>query len=634
MSEQAPPTESQTFTFQAEIQQLLNILVHSLYTDRDIFLRELISNASDALNRVQFQMLTDKNVLDPDAELKVQIAANKDDGILTISDTGIGMNRDELIENLGTIAQSGAAAFLQQLQEQGAQNIPATDMIGQFGVGFYSVFMVADKVEVTSRSYRPDDQAWTWTSDGSQTFSITPAEKSTRGTTITVYVKEDAQDFLEEWRLREIVKKHSDFIAFPIYVGDEVANQQTALWRRPAREVAEEDYANFYRQLTMDFNPPLLHLHVQADAPVQFYSVLFVPEKADRGILATRTDHGLKLYARKVLIQEYNKDFLPNYLRFVDGVVDSEDLPLNVARESVQTTRKIKRIGASLKGKLLGEFERLAQEEPERYATFWREFGVFIKEGIATEPADADRLAGLLRFHSTLSETDAPTVSLADYVGRMRDDQDAIYYILADDTDAVKHSPHLDAFQARQIEVLIMTDTVDSFMLMNLAEYDGKPLQNVDDADIDLPDTDDETGEDAERPDKLDDEPLEAVRKRFADVLGERVIEVRESKVLKQHPVRLAAPEGQLDRNVQRVYRMLEKDYDVPRKILEINPRHPLIHNLAGWIADDPDAPIVPQVIEQLYESALLLDGLHPNPANMVGRIEALMEQATRRKQT
>lgn len=620
--------QPQTYTFQAEIQQLLHILVHSLYTDRDIFLRELISNASDALNRMQFEMLSNPDVVDADAPLDIHIAADKDAGTLVIRDSGIGMNRDELVENLGTIAQSGAARFLQKLQEEGAANAPLTDLIGQFGVGFYSVFMVAGKVEVTSRSYRADDQAWTWTSDGSTTFTVEPGEREGRGTTITVYVTEDAQEFLDEFRLRSIVKKHSDFIAFPIYVGEDVANQQTALWRRPARDVSGEEYTTFYRQLTLDYREPLLHLHIVADAPVQFYSVLYVPEKADRGVLTTRTDHGLKLYARKVLIQEYNKDFLPNYLRFVDGVVDSEDLPLNVARESIQTTRAIKRIGLSIKGKLLGEFERIAADEPERYANLWAEFGIFLKEGIATEPGDAERLATLLRFHSTVSDGETPTVTLADYVGRMRDDQQHIYYILAEDFKSVAYSPHLDAFKARDIEVLYLTDTVDSFMVMNLPEFEGKPLKNVDDAGLELPPLE---GEDETPADALDQEPFEQVRQRFADVLGERVVEVRESKVLKGSPVRLATPEGQLDRNVQRVYRMLERDFEVPRRILELNRRHPLIRNLAGWLEADAGAPLIDQVIEQLYESALLMDGIHPNPADMVSRIETLMEIATRR---
>lgn len=617
---------AETFTFQAEIQQLLNILVHSLYTEREIFLRELISNASDALNRVQFEMVSGHDVIDPEVELAITLSADKEAGTLTVSDTGIGMNHDELIENLGTIAQSGAASFLKRLKEQDAPNAPATDLIGQFGVGFYSVFMVADKVAVTSRSFRPDDQAWTWTSDGSTTYTIESGERTGRGTTVTIFLKEDAKEFLEDYQLRQIVKKHSDFIAFPITIGDQVANQRTAIWRKAARDVSGEDYKNFYQQLTRDFEEPLLHLHIASDAPVQFYSVLFVPARADRGLFTLRTEDGLKLYARKVLIQEYNKDFLPNYLRFVSGVVDSEDLPLNIARESIQTTRAIKRIGQSIKGKLLGELERVAKEDPEKYQKFWQEFGVFLKEGIATDAEEGGRLSKLLRFHSTVSDLKTPTVTLDDYVGRMKPDQKAIYYLLADDLVSVAHSPHLDPFRARDLEVLYLTEAVDSFMLMNLREYEGKPLQNVDDASLDLPEIESEPP--AER---LEDDSFGAVRQRFVDVLGERVIEVRESKVLNDSPVRLAKPEGQLDRHVQRVYRMLEKDFEIPRRILELNRRHPLIHNLSAWIADDPERPVINQVIEQLFESALLMDGLHPNPADMVARIEALMEAATRR---
>ncbi|MBN2304598.1 MAG: molecular chaperone HtpG [Anaerolineae bacterium] len=624
-------TPNTTYTFQAEIQQLLHILVHSLYTERDIFLRELISNASDALNRMQFEMLTQENILDPDAELAIHIAADKDAKTLTITDTGVGLNREEMIHNLGTIAQSGAAQFLRRMADQAADKVPATDLIGQFGVGFYSVFMVAEKVTVTSRSFRPDDTAWAWTSDGGTTYTIEPAEQETRGTTITVYLTEEAGEFLDPFRLRNIIKKHSDFIAFPITLDGEIANQQTAIWRRPAREVEADDYAAFYRQLTLDFNDPLVHLHVVADAPVQFYSVLFIPEKADRGLFSLRTDHGLKLYARKVLIQEYNKDFLPNYLRFVDGVVDSEDLPLNVARESIQATRAIKRIGVSLKGKLLGELERIAEEEPERYAAFWDEFGGFLKEGIATESGDAARLAKLLRFHSSVSDGKTPTVTLDDYVARMKDDQEHIYYILASDLVSVRHSPHLDSFRALDYEVLILPDTVDSFMLINLTEYEGRSLRNVDDASLDLPDAPDAETDGEDTPVPLDEKTFDRVRARFVDVLGQRVTEVRESHMLKAHPVRLVAPEGEADRNMQRVRRMIEQDYAVPRRILEINRRHPIIHDLAAWLADDSGAPVINQVVEQLYDSALLLDGLHPNPADMVGRIQSLMEQAIRR---
>ncbi len=615
-----------TYSFQAEIQQLLHILVHSLYTDRDIFLRELISNASDALNRMQFEMLTRADVIDPEAELAIQISTDQDAGTLAITDSGVGMNRDEMIENLGTIAQSGAASFLKRLQEQQGGAVPATDLIGQFGVGFYSVFMVADRVTVTSRSFRPDDTAWEWESDGSTQYTIRPAEKAVRGTTLTVYLKEDAKEFLEPYRLRSIVKKHSDFIAFPIRVADEVANQQTAIWRRSARDIKEDEYRAFYKQLTLDYRDPLLHLHIVSDAPVQFYGLLFVPEKVDRGILAARKEQGLKLYARKVLIQEYNKDFLPNYLRFVDGVVDLEDLPLNVARELIQTSRAIKRIGQSIKGKLLGEFERLSQEEPDKYQQFWAEFGVFLKEGVATEPGDSERLAKLLRFHSSISDGKTPTVTLDEYVARLKDNQEHIYYLLAEDIKSAAYSPHLDSFRARDFEVLYLTDTVDSFMLMNLTDYEGKLLRNVDDAGLELPEV--ETGE--EKPQALEQDAFEVIRQHFAEVLGERVIEVREFRLLTDHPVRLATPEGQMDRNVQRVYRMMEQDFEVPRRILELNPRHPLLHNLSDRLAGG-DTEMVDQVIEQLYENALLLDGIHPNPTDMVPRIQKLMEIATRR---
>jgi len=621
-------SRSETFTFQAEIQQLLNILVHSLYTEREIFLRELISNASDALNRVQFEMLTSAEVLDPAAELAIRITPDKEARTLTITDTGIGMSRDEMIENLGTIAQSGAANFLKRLQEHPEQPASASNLIGQFGVGFYSVFMVADRVTVTSRSFRPNETAWVWSSDGSTTYTIEPAQQETRGTTITIYLKEDAHEFLETHRLRAIIKKHSDFIAFPIRLGDDdkPVNQQQAIWRKSPRDVEDEEYNAFYKQLTLDFRDPLLHLHIQSDAPVQFYSVLFIPAQADRGLFHARTDYGLKLYARKVLIQDYNKDFLPQYLRFVEGIVDSEDLPLNVARESIQATRMIKRIGQSIRGKILGELEDLANTDPERYQTFWKAFGVFIKEGIATEPEDAERLAKLLRFHSSLSDSEAPTVTLDAYVERMKPDQQHIYYILVDDLKPARHSPHLDTFRAHGLEVLYLADTVDSFMLMNLPEYAGKPLRNVDDAALELPALEDAPAEEA-----LDQDDFAAVRQRFADVLGDRVIEVRESRMLRDHPVRLVAPQGQLDRNMQRVYRMLDQEVDTPRRILELNRRHPLIRNLAEWIEADPDAPVIAQVVEQLYENALLLDGLHPNPAEMVSRIQSLMEAATRR---
>ncbi len=616
--------EMQSFEFRAEIQQLLHILVHSLYRDREIFLRELISNASDALNRVQFELLTNRNVLDPEAELAIRITFDDQARTLTISDTGIGMTRDELIEDLGTIAHSGAMEFLKKLQ---ATDKPiATDLIGQFGVGFYSVFMVAEEVQVTSRSYRPEAEACRWISRGDNTYTLAPADKSTRGTTIEIKLKEDAAEFAAAWRLEQIVKKHSDFVAFPIYIGDRAqpVNRRTALWRQSPREVTAEQYDEFYKHLTLDFEKPLARVHLVTDAPVQMYAVLYVPAKRERGILALRTDHGLKLYSRKVLIQDYCKDLLPNYLRFVEGVVDSEDLPLNISRETVQTTRLMEKMKNNLMRKLINELERLAREEPETYLKFWEQFGVFIKEGVATDPTGRESLLPLLRFRS--SKSGDGLISLPEYVGRMKEDQKAIYYLLGEDPRSVARSPHLDYFRTHDLEVLYLTETIDSFMVLGLREFEGKPVKNVDDAGLELP-----QAASAPSTEQTPQDQFNALVERCRKVLGERITDVRESKLLTDSPARLVSPEGEIERDMARVRRLLDQSFTVPKKILEINRSHPLIKNLARLITNKPDDAIIDLTIEQLYENGLLVEGIHPNPADMVGRIQSLMEAAVQK---
>jgi molecular chaperone HtpG len=628
---QAPPAAS--FEFKAEIQQLLHILVHSLYTEREIFLRELLSNASDALNRVQFEMLTNPDVLDPDAALAIHIEVDEEARTLTISDTGIGMARDEIVEDLGTIAHSGAAAFLQQLEQQ---QRPSLELIGQFGVGFYSVFMVAEQVRVLSRSYRPEAEAVEWISDGGTSYHLGPADKPDRGTRIEVKLKEDAAEFVATWRLEQIVRKHSDYVAFPIYVGDkaEPVNRQTALWRQPPSEVTAEQYDDFYKHLTLDIEGPLLHAHLLTDAPVNMRSILYVPSRRERGFLSPRTDHGLQLYIHNVLIQEYNKDLLPNCFRFIEGVVESEDLPLNISRETVQSSAVGRRIQKALMRKLLRELETLAQEDTEAYATFWSEFGPFIKEGVATTPvggaaieaAAQEDLLPLLRFYSSRSGDDL--VSLAEYTGRMAEDQRAIYYVLGDDLRSVARSPHLDYFRAHDIEVLYLVDPIDSFVAVSLQEYDGKPLKNVDDAGLELP-TEGGAAEDAAE--ALPEADFNRVVGRFVKVLGDRVVEVRESKVLRDSPCRLVSPDDAPAREMSRVYRMLGQEFEAPKRILEINRRHPIIGNLARLVSDSPELEIIDPTIEQLYENQLLMEGLHPNPTDMIPRIQQLMEAATAR---
>ncbi len=606
--------------FRAEVQQLLDILAKSLYTEREIFLRELISNASDALHRVKFEMLTNRDVLDPDAELAIHVNFDEDDLTLTVSDTGVGMTREELIENLGTIAHSGAMAFMRQLEEG---QRPA-DIIGQFGVGFYSVFMVADEVSVTTRSYQPDAQAWRWTSEGGSSYTMAPAEKAERGTTITVNLKEDAAEFASQWRLQQIVKKHSNYVSFPIYVGDEVANQQTALWRELPQDVDEEAYNDFYRQLTLDFQEPLLHVHLVSDAPVNVRSLLYVPRHLDRGILNMRTDHGLRLYSKKVLIQEYNKDLLPEYLRFVEGVVDSEDVPLNISRETVQRSRVMHQLQATLKGRVLKALRELAEREPADYGLFWEEFGPFIKQGVASSPMDRDDLLPLLRFHSIRSGDDL--ISLADYVDRMGPDQAAIYYILGDNRASVAHSPHLDYFKAHDLDVLYLVDPLDGLMIQSLQSYEEKSFQNVDDPNLSLPDVKEESPEEA----GIEKEAFDRVLQRFRDVLGDRVSEVRESRMMSGNACRLVSSEAGPERELRRVRRLLGQEQDVAPQILEVNRRHPLIQNLAHLVETRGDAPVIDTSIEQIYDNLLLLEGLHPNPAQMVPRLQSLLEAATR----
>lgn len=621
VEQEVPTTSASTSVpFRAEVRQLLDILARSLYTDREIFLRELISNASDALSRMQFETLTNREILDPDVELAIWISADTEARTVTIKDTGIGMTREEMIENLGTIAQSGARAFLQQARE-GQHD--TSGIIGQFGVGFYSVFMVADRVTVTSRSYRPEAEAARWEATGDDTFLIGPADQTARGTTIVLHLKEDAAEFANTWRLEQTIKRHSDFISFPIYIGERRVNQQQALWRRPPREVEAEQYPAFYKQLTLDMDEPLLHIHLSTDVPVDLHAILFVPAHRERGLIERRIEGKIKLYSRKVLIQEDSKNLLPNHFRFIEGVVDSEDLPLNVSRESVQSNPVMQRITKTLSSRLIRELSDLAEKDADKYRRFWNEFGVFIKEGIATDFTGRNDLLKLLRFHTTHSGDEL--ASLADYKSRMIDGQEEIYYVTASDLEAARRSPHLDPLLARNIEVVLFTDVMDSFMLTGLREYEGMKFRNIDDANLELPGTADVADS------SISDDDFERLRQRFAATLGERVKEVRSSKVLRNSPARLVSAEDTPGREMQRVQQLLGRETTVPPRILELNRAHPLIVHLAKRIALKADDPIVTACAEQLYDNALLLEGIHPNPAAMVPRIYELLEAAVQR---
>jgi|SRR5450759_5140979 molecular chaperone HtpG len=630
------PTKSTPLAFKAETRQLLEILIHSLYTEREIFLRELISNASDALTRMAFEMLTNRDVLDPEVPLEVHITSDPEKRRLTIRDNGIGMNELEMVENLGTIARSGARAFMEAAQEanqtapkpgEGSETGPAknlSDIIGQFGVGFYSAFMVAEWIRVTSRSYQAQAAAASWYSTGENTFSIEPAEMAERGTVVEIQLKEDAAEFTDLNRLRQIIHKHSDFIGYPIYLGEESeqANRQSAIWRQYPRQVEEKEYEDFYRQLTLDSEGPVAHAHLVVDAPVQVYAVLFVPSNTERTMFSPRRETGLKLYARKILIQDYCKDLLPEYFSFVQGVVDSEDLPLNISRETVQSSRFMTQIKKLVTAKVVESLKALAKDKPDAYAVFWKNFGHFIKEGVAIEPVDPESLYPLLRFHTTLHPQE--WASLDDVSGRVKAGQNKLYYIMGEDERSITYNPHLDLFRKQNVEVLILTDPMDSFMLLRLTKYKDFELVNAAAADAELPKSDESIPEAEQTPD-MNATDLSMLIEKFKSVLGDRVTDVRSTTHLLDSPACLVDPDGVPGQPLQRVYKLLGKEYESPKKVLEINSRHPILTRLSSLPADDPRPAMV---IEQLYEDALLVEGLHPDPASMIGRIQSLIEKA------
>lgn len=645
MTDTAVPV-SETLQYQTEVSQLLDILAHSLYTDTDIFLRELISNASDALNRVQFEMLTNDNVVDAAAELAIHLIPDAANHTLIIRDTGIGMNREELIDNLGTIAHSGAKAFLQEAASAASRE----EIIGQFGVGFYSVFMVAEEVRVTSRSFRPDDQAWTWISTGQSEFELVPADQATRGTEIVIKLKADS-DFTDSWRLQEIVRTHSDYVSFPIYLvepatpdteegdSDEAEvrdaeaeapawsetkiNRQIAIWRQSPNEVKEEEYDQFFGQLVLGGGSPLLHVHLVTDSPVDIRTVLFIPSQRPPDMFDVHRDQGLRLYSRKILIQKHNQDMLPEYLRFVEGVVDSEDLPLNISRETIQNNPMTRQISKTLANRILRELTRLTTREPEAYQTFWTQYGMFIKGGLATDFERKDTLVPLLRFQS--SRSDGDWISLDDYLERMPASQKAFYYVEGQDLAAAQRSPHLDYFNAHDIEVLFFTDPIaDTYVTVALPEYKEHKLVNVDGAEVEVP----PTGEEAAQEETTGND-MEFLIERVKKVLGDRVEDVQASSLLVAHPSRLVYAGESMSRAFERMSSLMGQEAPQQKRILELNPHHELIRNMVTLHATRPTEPLLDLLIEQVMDNALLLEDLHPDPASMTDRILSIMQAAS-----
>jgi molecular chaperone HtpG len=622
-------TARQTLGFQTEVKQLLQLMIHSLYSNREIFLRELISNASDACDRLRFEALDHPELLAGDPDLKIRVAFDKSARTVTVSDNGIGMSRDEVIAHLGTIAKSGTREFFAALTGDRQKD---ANLIGQFGVGFYSSFIVADRVTVlTRRAGAPADSGVRWESEGGGEFTIEPADLAARGTSVTLHLREGDDDLLSGTRLRAIVRKYSDHIVQPIvmkkeewkdggYVEtdeDETVNRASALWTRPKSEITDEEYRAFYEHVAHDFDEPLAWSHARVEGRQDYTELLYIPAHAPFDLWDRHARHGIKLYVRRVFIMDDAEQLLPTYLRFVRGVVDASDLPLNVSREILQESRDIETIRGGCTRKILDLLTSLSSDEKEKYAKFWGEFGRVLKEGVGEDHANKDRIAGLLRFASTHADTADESVSLADYVARMKEGQDKIYYVTAETFNAARNSPHLEIFRKKGIEVLLLSDRVDEWVVGHLTEFDKKPLVSVAKGGLDLGKLDDETERkaDAEQAGALGD-LVERVKKS----LGERVKDVRTTRRLTESPACLVADEHDVSGNLARMLKAAGQEAPHTRPILEINPAHPVIARLTG------ERERFDAWANVLYDQALLAEGGQlDDPATFVKRMNELM---------
>jgi molecular chaperone HtpG len=620
--------DQQEYTFQAEIKQLLHLLSHSLYQSREIALRELVSNASDALDKMRYIALTDESRRDSGA-LEIEVEGRKDDRQLIVRDNGIGMTRDELVENLGTIAHSGSLEFLRSAAS-GSKGDQPLSLIGQFGVGFYAAFMIADSVRVRTRSFKEETGGWEWSSDGSGTFTVTPATDLPRGTEVILHLKEDAQEFTDDWRIKAALRKYSSFVPHPIKVGGQVTNDQKPIWVEPRSQVTEEQYTEFYQHLTHHAEEkPLWHLHLAADSPIQFRALLYCPPSNVELLGFGRSEHGLNLCVKRIFVQHDCRELVPDYLRFLHGLVDSEDLPLNISRETLQDNTIIRRIRNTLVKGVLDRLQQMAEEKPEDFRAFYRQFGMFLKEGVAVDAANRERLARLLRFASTHDAGTEPATSLEEYVKRMPADQKRIYYIGGPDPGALKKSPNLEIFRQRGLEVLLLGDPIDEFVMSAMNTFDGKPLTSIDSAELELPETKVETPEQTET---ARTSGFNRVLELFRKALGDRVQEVRESRRLTDSPCCLVNPEGVMSSQMQRLLKMTSRDFTEARRIFEVNPAAPLIKRLAQLSANHDHETFIEQCGLQLFSNAQALEGLIAEPEALVARVQRFMEEAAEKR--
>jgi molecular chaperone HtpG len=626
-------TERHEYSFQAEIKQLLHLLSHSLYQSREIAIRELVSNASDALDKMRFVALTEEQYREP-GPLEIIIEANEERNELIIRDNGIGMNEEELVANLGTIARSGSGEFLKAVTNQ-VNSKPDLSLIGQFGVGFYSAFMLADRVTVRTRSYK-EEAGREWESDGTGTFSVTPvADPIDRGTAVILHLKEDAKEFASPGRVKAIIERYSSFVPHPIRLGagGDVINHQKPIWVEPRNQVSDEQHAQFYQHLTHHTGEsPLWHLHMSVDSPIQFNAVVYCPPTNLEKLGFSRLEHGLSLCAKRILVQSDCRELLPEYLRFLRGLVDSEDLPLNVSRETLQDNSVIRRIRTSLVKGILDRLDKLAKDDPEAFATFYQQFGQMLKEGIMVDHLNRERLAKLLRFESTAAEGSKSRVSLEDYIARMGEKQTRIYYLGGPDASAIRNNPNLEIFRRRKLEVILLTEPIDEFVMNALAAFQGKDLTSIDSEDLGLPETGDESAAAKAESPTANSPGMAHVLDLFRSALGDKVAEVRVSKRLIDSPCCLVNAEGGLSSQMQRILKMANQELPATAKILEINPDAPLIGRLRNLGANPDHDPFIKRCALQLWSNATVLDGALPDPEEMVKRVQDFMTEAAEKR--
>ena len=617
----------ETRGFQSEVKQLLHLMIHSLYSNKEIFLRELISNASDAADKLRFRALSTPELYEGDGELHVRLAFDKEKRTLTLSDNGIGMTRDEVIDNLGTIAKSGTKAFLQSV---GSEQAKDSQLIGQFGVGFYSAFIVADKVTVRTRAAgASSEEGVFWESAGEGEYTLADIEKADRGTEITLHLREDQDEFLDDWRVRSIISKYSDHIALPVEVETrneedgtviwEQINKAQALWTRGKAEVSDEEYVEFYKHISHDFSDPLSWSHNRVEGKQEYTSLLYIPSQAPWDMWNRDHKHGLKLYVQRVFIMDEAEQFMPNYLRFVRGLIDSNDLPLNVSREILQDSRVTQNLRSALTKRVLQMLEKLAKDDNEKYLQFWKQFGLVLKEGPAEDGANKETIAKLLRFASTRNDTSEQTLSLEEYVASMVEGQDKIYYITADSYAAAKSSPHLELFRKKGIEVLLLSDRIDEWMMSYLTEFDGKVFQSVSKADESLDKLADEETEEQKEAEKA----LEPFVERVKSLLGERVKEVRLTHRLTDTPAIVTTGADEMTTQMAKLFAAAGQDAPEVKYIFELNPEHALVKR-ASDVADEAQFS---EWIELLLDQALFAErGTLEDPNLFIRRMNTLLQ--------